>query len=142
MALTTPYAKDSDLETYDAKVRSYGIDSYNDQLLLASEDVLNKIKGDWWAKATTSSLTSFDEDNLNTAQLLQYTVYRAFADYIFPKLSKFNGDIFQNKIDFYQKKADAEWAVIKELPLYDFDEDDVFEDDERRGPMNLRFTRG
>lgn len=143
MALTTPYAKDSDLETYDSEVRKLGVDSFEKQLLLASEDILNKIKGEWWPSATTLSLSSFDEANLNTDALLQITVFKAFADYVFPMLSKFReGDIFQEKSKHYKERFKEEWATIKSLPLYDFDEDDTFEDSERKGPIERRLSRG
>jgi hypothetical protein len=143
MAITTPYAQDDDLDKYDNKVRNQGIDSYNDQLLLASNDILNLIKTSWWFDASGLSLDSFEEDRLNTAALEQLTVYKAFYSYIFPLLSKFTeGDTLVAKIEFYEKKFMEEWNVVKSLPLYDFDDDTLFEDDERRGPIRRRLVRG
>lgn len=137
------YAKDSDLDKYDPKVRSQGQDSYLDQLTQASEDILNLIKTGWWEEASGLPIDSFDETKLNIAVLQKITVYKAFYEYIFPKLSKFTeGDTFLAKIDFYEKRFKDEWLIVKSLPLYDFDDSDSFEDSERRGPIQRRRARG
>lgn len=136
------YAKDSDLDKYDAKVRE-GADTYLSQLTFASNDILNLIKTVWWAEATGLPLSSFDEDNLNTVALEKVTVYKAFYEYIFPLKSKFTeGDSYLEKIKFYEARFKDEWNVVKGLPLYDFDEDSSFDDDERRGPIQRSTSRG
>lgn len=137
------YAKDSDLDKYDSGVRSQGEDSYIDQLTYASNDILNLIKTGWWEDASGLPISSFDEARLNTAVLEKITVYKAFYEYIFPKLSKFTeGDTFLAKIEFYEKRFKDEWLIVKSLPLYDFDQDSSFGDEERKGPIQRKLARG
>ena len=138
------YAQDSDLDKFDTSIRDQGIDSFENQLTLASGDILNLIKTGWWEEASGGlPISSFDEANLNTGILGKITIYKAFADYIFPMMAKFTeNDTFVGKIDFYQGKFEKEWLIIKSLPLYDFDESASFEDSERRGPIQRKVARG
>ena len=141
--MAQPYAQDSDLDTYDKAVRKLSSDSFVDQLTLASNDILNLIKGTWWPNATNISLNSFDEANLNEAALLQITIFKALGDYIYPSLSQFKeNDTLKAKADFYKQRFKEEWEVIKDLPLYDWDEDASFEDSERPGPFSVDLSRG
>lgn len=140
--MAVPYAKDSDIYTYDKSLKDIGGESFAAQLLLASNDILNLIKGSWWPSATEIPLESFDEANLDEAALVQITVFKALGDYIFPGLSKFTeADTFKAKAEHYQNRFKEEWATIKGLPLYDFDEDTVHEDTERPGPFVHRISR-
>ena len=137
------YAQDSDLDNYDETILQQGVASFKNQFTMATADVLNMIKGSWWPKATSLPLTSFSEANLNTEALRQLTVYKALYTYILPKLAKFlDGDTFNEKIKFYKERFQEEWETIKNLPLYDWDEDASFEDSERRGPMSTKVSRG
>lgn len=127
------YAEDTDLQVYEADILELGVESFEAQLTLASADILNLIKSEWWPQASSEPLSSFDEDLLNVAAIKQLTIYKAFADYIFPKLASFvEDDTHLAKAEFYEKKYDKEWLIVSSLPIYDFDEDTVFEDDERR----------
>ena len=86
---------------------------------------------------------SFDEANLNTEALRQLCVYKTLYTHIYPSLSTYlEGDVWLNKIEAFKKLYNEEWAVVKGLPLYDFDEDTEFEDVERRGPFMTRLRRG
>ena len=132
------YAEDTDLQVYETNLlEESGVASFEDQLTLASADILNKIKSSWWTQASpTSTISDFDESKLNVGIIKQLTVYKAFADYIFPKLANFmEDDTFLKKAEFYKEKYREEWDVVKGLPLYDFDGDTEFEDSERRGPI-------
>ena len=141
--MTVPYAKDSDIYTYDKSLKDIGEESFADHLLLASNDVLKLVKGSWWPSATDIPLTSFAEARLDEAALLQLTVFKALGDYVFPSLSKFTEtDIFKAKAEHYQNRFKEEWATVKGLPLYDFDEDTTFDEDERPGPFVHRISRG
>ena len=141
--MAIPYAKDSDVYEYDSSLKDAGEESFEKLLIKASNDILNLIKGTWWPSVTSRPLSQFDEANLNEAALLQLTVYKALSAYIFPSLSKFSeGDIFKAKADHYAKQFKDEWAAVKGLPLYDFDESATFDDDERPGPFSHRVRRG
>lgn len=127
------YAEDTDLQVYESDILELGVESFEAQLTLASTDVLNTIKSAWWPQASSSPISDFDEANLNVDIIKQLTIYKTFADYIFPKLATFvEDDTHLAKADFYEKKYAAEWEIVKGLPLYDFNEDTVFDEDERR----------
>jgi hypothetical protein len=148
------YADNSDLEDYVSDIFSHGAPSFASELTLASADLLNKVKAEWWPSASqartayenTLSPITLDEAYLNTAALKQATIFRALSAYIFPKLSKnvgsADGDVFSAKAEFYRKMYKEEWDTAKMLPLYDFDHDTQFEDIERRGPIPRRVIRG
>ena len=137
------YAEDSDLDEYDATIHNQGINSFESQLTKASNDILNLIKTAWWPEASGLDIDQLDEANLNEAALQKVTIYKAFYEYIYPSLSKFTeGDTFLERINFYRERFKEEWTVIKGLPLYDFDENTTFDDDERRGPIQRRTARG
>lgn len=141
--MAVPYAKDSDIYTYDKSLKDIGEESFAPQLLLASNDVLNLIKGSWWPSATEIPLESFDEARLDEDSLVQLTVFKALGDYIFPGLSKFTEtDTFKAKAEHYQGRFKDEWATIKGLPLYDFDDNSIHDDYEKPGPFVHRLSRG
>jgi hypothetical protein len=141
--MAKPYAKDSDVEVYEKTLRDLGVQSSADHLSLASDDVLNWIKGVWWPGVTTKPLTQFIELYLNDAALKQATVFKALGDYIFDSVSSFmENDTLQAKAEKYQKKYKAELLVIQGLALYDFDKSNTFDDDERPSTFSHRISRG
>ena len=143
MTTMANYAQDSDLDDYDPSVRDQDGDDFTKFFTRATADVLNLIKGSWWTQATGLPVSSFDESNLNTEALRQLTVYKALYAHIYPFFATYlEGDTWLEKINAKKKLFDEEWAVIKGLPLYDLDGDDVFEDEERPGPSATRLSRG
>lgn len=141
--MAIPYAKDSDIDIYDKSIREMGVESFENHLTLASNDILNLIKGVWWPSATSLPLTSFDEANLNEGALLQLTVFKALGDYSYPSIAKFTEtDTLVAKAEHFKERFKEEWATIKGLALYDFDESSTFDDDEKPGPFVHRLSRG
>ena len=148
------YATDADLITYADDILDHGVASFTSELTRASADVLNLIKAEWWPQAISGKVNSsydyglipptLDESKINTAELKQITIYRAFGFHIYPRLSKFSdsdGDSFSRRGEFYRDMFKDEWNRIKNLPLYDFDGDSSFEDIERRGPIGRKLVR-
>ena len=134
------YADDSDIY-YFIRIEPSPSNAWLDELTLATRDVLAKVKSDFWPPR---NITTFDENNLDTASLLKLTVYRALGWYICPSLEKYaNGEKgkWGHKADDFKKMYDDEWLIVQQLPIYDFNEDDVFDDSERQGLIAKRFTR-
>lgn len=137
------YAQDSDLDTYDPQVRKHKVQDFTVYFTRGTADILNLIKGSWWGQASGLPVYSFDETKLNTEALRQLCVYKTLYTHIYPSFANYQeGDPWLLKIETVKKMYDEEWAVIKNLPLYDFDGDDTFEDVERRGPFMTRLRRG
>jgi len=143
-----PYATDADLTALLPSVFTHDVASFTAQLQLASDDVLEAIKTEWWPQAAAARLgvlresvdydplfPTFDETKLNTAKLKNLTCYLALSRYIFPLLandSDVDGDEFTRKMERYTAFYEGEWGRVKLMPLYDWNGDAQFSDIERR----------
>jgi hypothetical protein len=134
------YALDSDI--YDViKIEPSPSNAWEDELTLATRDVLAKIKTDFWRDR---DISDFDEANLDTTALLQMTVYRALGWYICPSLEKYTaGEIgaWGMQAERFKGMYKDEWDIVQQLPIYDFDEDAVFEDTEIQPKVTRRTRR-
>jgi len=135
------YALDSDI--YDViEITPSASNTWVDELTTATRDVLAKIKSDFWAGR---NISTFDEANLDTDALIKLTVYRALGWYICPSLEKFDdgeAGAWSRHAEHFRMMFEEEWLIIQQLPIYDFDEDSVFEDTERQGLIAKTWTRG
>ena len=141
----TPYIDKDDLAKHVSDINTQGgPENWTDQIQFATDDVLNKIKSDWWEQVS-SPLFTINEDNLNTDALTNLAVYCTLGFYALPFLATERlekGDSFSRKAKYYRDRYKEEWEVVKLLPLYDFDEDSQFEDSERQGPIVRELSRG
>jgi len=150
------YASDTDLETFIPSILENGVVSFDVQLQLASDDVLEMVKVKWWVNAVSSRYAlnrettdwssyfpRFDEALLNTVQLKNLTCYRAFHKYICPMLTgdADDADEWTRKEERYKIYFDEEWDKITRMPLYDFNQDSAFDDIERRQGGGVRLQR-
>tara|TARA_R110000803_G_scaffold105509_1_gene173743 strand:- start:170 stop:634 length:465 start_codon:yes stop_codon:yes gene_type:complete len=150
------YATNADLQSFIPSILENGVTDFTAQLTLASSDVLELVKLDWYVDAATTRysparetidyapfLSNFDEQYLNTAALKQLTCYRALHKYICPMLTNDvdEADEWNRKEERYKSYYDEEWAKIKRMALYDFDQDSSFEDIERRETGGFRVAR-
>lgn len=134
------YALDSDI--YDViEITPSASNTWEDELTLATRDVLAKIKTDFWRDR---DISDFDEANLDTTALLQMTVYRALGWYICPSLEKYvGGEVgsWGRQAERFKSMYKDEWDIVQQLPIYDFDEDAVFEDTEIQPKVTRRTRR-
>lgn len=150
------YATDADLQKFIPSILENGVASFTDHLTLATADVLEMVKLDWWVNAVQSRyginaettdfgnfMTNFDETKVNTLALVNLTCYRALHRYICPMLTTDSdeSDEWTRKEKRYKQYFDEEWASLKRQALYDFDGDAVFEDIERRKVRGFRTAR-
>ena len=87
----------SHLQEYQPDIAAYGIASWDTQLQHAEDDVLRQIREEWWERyrhtvryKDITKVTSIEMTNskLTATQWRRATCYKAFADYIFPQLTK------------------------------------------------------
>jgi hypothetical protein len=135
------YALDSDV--YDViEINPLPSNALVDELTTATRDVLHKIKYEYWPPR---SITNFDEDNLDDTALVKLTVYRALGWYVCPSLESYqNGEEgkWAKKAAYFQKMFEEEWLIVQQLPIYDFDEDAVFEDTDAQPFIAKKWKRG
>lgn len=117
-------------------------DGWTDELTKATRDVLAMIKADFWPPR---HISSFDEANLDLDALVDLTCYRALGWYICPFLENYAGGEegkWSLKAKVYKDLYHEEWLTLQKTPIYDFDEDSVFEDEETQGISSKRIGRG
>jgi len=158
VALTAPFATDSDLVTFMPDMLTFGVGSFIPQNMMASDDVFERLNAEWWPQAiggfyglaqatvdvTWPVLPVMQEARLNVAALKNLTAYRAISHYIMPLLSSdadANGDLFTRRADRYNSFYHEEWEKVTNLPLYDFNADNRFSNIERMLPTGRRLMR-
>lgn len=139
MAMST----DADLLKYQPDILNYGIDEFTDEHNKAREDILRRLRNEWWGRAKiynqfngNSRYAELDADKLAESQFTRCAVYRVLAEYALPQLTKWNAsgdeDKFQVMMNHYHKKYNEEFtAILMDGVEYDFDDDGTVQDDER-----------
>lgn len=143
---------DDNLIEYQADILEYGIDDFDAYHTKAREDILRKLRTQWWVRARNSQLKAesirtaehleMDETKLNESQFTRCACYRVLSEYALPQLTKWNADgdedKFQVMMMHYRKKYEEEFnSILQDGVEYDFDNDDVFEDSEKQ-PFHTR----
>lgn len=149
MAMST----DDDLLKYQPEILNYGIDEFTDEHAKAREDVLRKLRSEWWNKAKTynafpgnSKYAEMDETKLTESQFARVAVFRVLSEYALPQLTKWNADgdedKFQVMMEHYAKRYKTEFAeILLDGVEYDFDADGTIQDDERGSIHSTRLVR-
>jgi hypothetical protein len=144
-------SSDADLIKYQPDILTYGIDEFTDEHAKARDDILRKLREEWWVRSRnvtnydiSRSLPSLEMDNskLTESQFTRCAVYRVLSEYALPMLTKWNAegneDKFQVMMMHYRKKYDEEFnAILRDGVDYDFDNDGTVEDTEKQ-PFHTR----
>tara|TARA_R110002012_G_scaffold64474_2_gene169539 strand:+ start:4055 stop:4522 length:468 start_codon:yes stop_codon:yes gene_type:complete len=145
----------SDLQAIQPDILGFGIATFETQLQFAENDVLRKIRAEWWeryrhqvrykdiTKVTTVEMT---DTKLTDAQWKKSVVYNAMWKYILPILTKWKevGDMdsFQIQIDFYRDRFVEEFnQVLKDGVEYDEDGGGTVSDSEKETMHTNRLVR-
>tara|TARA_R100001460_G_scaffold64952_2_gene105240 strand:- start:3233 stop:3709 length:477 start_codon:yes stop_codon:yes gene_type:complete len=148
----------SNLQEYQPDIASFGISSFNTQLQHAEDDVIRQVREEWWERyrhtvryKDITKVTSLELENskLTPGQFRRAVCYKAFADYIYPMLSKFRDpdtgegkDTFQVQMDFYRQKYNEEFqAVLRDGVEYDEDGGGTISASEKEPIHLLRLQR-
>ena len=141
---------DDDLIKYQIDILTYGIDEFKAEHELAREDILRKLRLEWWGRAKSynafegnSANAQMDPLKLNEAQFLRCAVFRVLAEYALPQLTKWNADGEEDKFQVMMKHYHTRYlqefeAILLDGIEYDFDSDGVVQDDERVSVNTLR----
>ena len=147
---------DDDLIEYQADILEYGIDDFDSYHAKAREDILRKLRTQWWARARNSQMKAdsirtaeqleMDESLLSESQFTRCAVYRVLAEYALPQLTKWNADgdedKFQVMMMHYRKKFEEEFNnILLDGVDYDFDDDGTIENAEKQPFHTRRLVR-
>ena len=148
MAMST----DADLIEYQPDILNYGIDEFNDYHAKAREDILRRLRTEWWVRGKnfkvelgsvrTTYALEMDDTKLDETQFTKCAVYLVLCEYALPQLTKWNAtgdeDKFQVMMNHYRKKYDAEFnQILQDGVRYDYDNDGTVEDIEKQ-PFHTR----
>ena len=148
----------SDVQGIQPDILGYGITDFGTQLQYAEDDVLRKIRAEWWERyrhtvrfkdITKVTSVEMTDTKLTDAQWKRSVVYRALAEYIFPQLTKWKDgdsgdgkDSFQVQIDFYRDRFNEEFqSVLKVGVEYDEDGGGSVSNNEKEAIHTLRLVR-
>lgn len=147
MAMST----DDNLIEYQADILDYGIDDFESYHAKAREDILRKLRAEWWVRSR--NMTNFDisrslpslemdADRLTESQFTRCACYRVLSEYALPQLTKWNAsgdeDKFQVMMMHYRKKYEEEFnSILQDGVEYDFNNDDTVSQSEKQ-PFHTR----
>jgi len=145
------YATIADVQMFEPSILDNGIADFSNELQLATDDLLDTVKTDWWPQAVTRYIGNIGQSQdvnsvafpildiarLDILKLKNATVYLALSLYIMPKLSSrrdADGDAFTRKSEHFTKMFKREWDLLGKRAIYDFNNDGQFTDIERARP--------
>ena len=151
MAMST----DDNLLEYQSDILDYGIDDFDAYHAKAREDILRKLRSEWWVRSRnmtnydiSRSLPSLemDADRLTESQFTRCACYRVLAEYALPQLTKWNADGDEDKFQImmmhYRKKYDEEFsAILLDGVEYDYNNDDTVTESEKQPFHTRRLVR-
>lgn len=152
MAMST----DADLIEYQPDILNYGIDEFTDYHAKAREDILRRLRTEWWVRGKnfkvelgsvrTTYALEMDDTRLDETQFTKCAVYLVLSEYALPQLTKWNAtgdeDKFQVMMMHYRKKYDAEFnQILQDGVRYDYDQDGTVEDIEKQPFHSRRMIR-
>lgn len=142
----------NDIKRYEPNILDFGVDSFENEMSDAAEDVTRDIRIKYWPTRETGrydisvigNATELDAERLTASQWTRAVVYYALGYYIYPKLSTFNveTDIFERKFEYYRKQYDTEFQkVMLDGVEYDLDNDGSISNTEKEPTYYLRLKR-
>ena len=150
----TTFATLADLLEVDPSIQDYGVLDFEAELSKAQDDVVRLLKVRWWPMYSSRARTLdiaivgagpiLDETKLDSTQWTKATVFKALADHIGPKLSKFEEvpDRFRNQMDYYAQRFEVEFDLcVREGVRYQIDNDPAFNEAESASDTTLRLRR-
>ena len=138
MSSTVFSVQNTHLQKIQPDILGFGVSDFGDQLQFAENDVLRRIREEWWERyrhtvrykdITKITSVEMDSSKLTDSQWTQSVVYLCLWKYIYPQLTKWRDpdtgegkDAFQVQIDFYRDRYDEEFqAVLNEEEFYEVD---------------------
>lgn len=158
MATTTFSVASADLSDYQPDILGYGVASFDTQLQFAEDDVIRQIREEWWERyrhtvrykdITKVTTIEMNASLLTASQWKRAVIFKAFADYIFPILTKWKdpqggdgADAFQVQMAHYRQRYAEEFqAILRDGIEYDEDNSGGISVDEKEPIHHLRLVR-
>ena len=153
MATSAFSVANSDLQSIQPDILGFGITDFGDQLQFAENDVLRRIREEWWekyrhtvrykdiTKITTVEMTS---SKLTNSQWTFAVCYMALWKYVFPQLTKWREeeDAFFKQIGWYKDRYEQEFQdILRDGVEYDEDSGGTVADSEKEPIHELRLYR-
>ena len=148
----------SHLQKIQPDILGFGITEFDDQLQLSENDVLRRIREEWWERyrhevrykdITKVTSVEMTDTKLTDSQWIYAVVYNSLWKYIFPQLTKWKDptggegkDAFQVQIEFYKDRYEEEFqAILRDGVEYDEDGGGTVSDSEKEPLHQLRLVR-
>tara|TARA_R110002096_G_scaffold272449_3_gene466170 strand:- start:6491 stop:6967 length:477 start_codon:yes stop_codon:yes gene_type:complete len=158
MATSEFAVANANLQKIQPDILGFGVSDFGDQLQFAENDVLRRIREEWWERyrhqiryKDITKITSVEMTNskLTNSQWTQSVVYLALWKYAYPILTKWKDpdtgegkDTFQVQIDFYRDRYEEEFqAILRDGVEYDEDGGGTVSDSEKEALHYLRLVR-
>ena len=158
MSSTVFSVQNTHLQKIQPDILGFGITTFVDQIQFAENDVLRRIREEWWERyrhtvryKDITKVTSVEMTNskLTPSQWELSVVYLALWKYIYPQLTKWRDpdtgdgkDTFQVQIDFYRERYEEELqAILRDGVEYDEDGGGTVSDSEKEPIHFLRLVR-
>jgi len=128
---------DANLIEYLPEILNYGIDEFPAEHGRARDDILRRLRTEWWPKTSYTGIDNeMDSTKLTESQFTKCATYLVLADYALPQLTKWNSegeeDRFQVMMNHYQKKYEEEFnSILYDGVEYDSNDDGVVKDYEK-----------
>jgi len=136
---------DDNLLEYQAEILNYGIDEFTDEHGKARDDILRRLRKEWWNRTGASS-TEMNDTLLDETQFTKCASYLVLAEYALPQLTKWNAegeeDKFQVMMKHYKSKYEDEFkTVLFDGIKYDFNNNTTIETSEEVPRHSRRLVR-
>ena len=157
MATTQFSVANSHLQKIQPDILGFGVTDFGDQLQLAENDVLRRIREEWWERyrhevrykdITKVTSVEMTDSKLTDSQWVYAVVYLCLWKYALPILTKWKDpvgegkDKFQIQIDFYRDRYEEEFqAIMRDGVEYDEDGGGTVSDSEKEPLHQLRLVR-
>ena len=158
MSSTVFSVQNTHLQKIQPDILGFGITTFVDQIQFAENDVLRRIREEWWERyrhqvrykdITKISSVEMVNSKLTPAQFELAVVYLAYGNMFIPQLTKWKDpdtgegkDTFQVQIDFYRDRYEEEFqAILRDGVEYDEDGGGTVSDSEKEPIHHLRLVR-
>jgi hypothetical protein len=135
---------DNDILEYMPDLNDYGIQGFSDEHAKTRNDILRRLRIEWYPRHRGHSSSEMDVSKLTESQFTRVAVFHVLSYYILPKLTQFttDGDRFQVMLDFYKGRYEEEFnLILRDGIEYDEDGDSTVTDSEKAPEVFLKLER-
>lgn len=135
---------DNDILELMPDLYDYGIQDFSDEHAKTQNDILRKLRVEWYPRYRGISSIEMDSSLLTESQFTRAAVFHVLSYYILPKLTQFttDGDRFRVMMDYYKDRFNEEFdMILRDGVEYDANDDGTVQDYEKEADIFLRLER-